>query len=272
MLKSQKRKFKIFQRTRMEEWKWLSGTNPCKTSHNFRLTIKSAVEDAAIEYAKSSLGQLLPAFFSSLPRELRDMVYKHLVQDYGTEYATAAANSKCVEPPLSVRHPYQARMMRHVYVPHFLDVNFVSTQFIYEAACMLFEESSFAVNHQDDLYPLLNSFLFCEHFFPRIHLRQLDVELVSPYFALKEGYARADLLRRVEVESAVKRLEEIFKISNPIGLRINIHVCYENADVAALFGDLLKPVVRRMKEVGMHVTTAHSPGLGSKYMFGFDGE
>jgi hypothetical protein len=200
------------------------------------------------------------------------MVYKHLVQDYGTEHATAAANSKCVKPPLSIRHPYQSGMMRNVYVPHFLDVHFVSAQFIYEAACMLFEQGSFVVDHQDDLDPLLSSFLFCENFFPRIHLRQLDVTLVSPYFALKAGYARDDLLRRAEVESAVKRLEAIFKISNPIGLRIKIHARYENADVAALFEDLLKPVVRRMREAGMHVTIASSPGLGSKYMFGFDGE
>lgn len=144
--------------------------------------------------------------------------------------------------------------------PPFLQKQWFGDDFAYEAAIAFYRTLTISVAHQKDLDFCLKTDVLHTGVIPRQHLQSLDITLTS------EAYHQADFDYKIgrgnekkipRLMQAVRWLDPLLGLPEPLKVRIQIRVKAASSRAAAQLEELLTPLVMEMRGRECNILVMH---------------
>jgi hypothetical protein len=215
-------------------------------------------------YAQLCAQAFAERLLATLPRELRDMIYRYVVlasSDRVTCAFVPRAHKKRWLGGHSDYGPFCSdRSFASPTTPYFLNKVWFGEELTYEVTTSIYTLATMTVTHQEDLSFCLTRDVFRNGVLPRRHIRALDVTLTS------EAYDQEDFDYKIggrneqdprRLAKAVRWLNALLGLPEPAKVRVQIWVKATSKSVAAQLEELMTPLVIKMRSRNCEMLVLH---------------
>lgn len=208
------------------------------------------LEKTGLAYAETCAQAFGQRFMSTLPRELRDMVYEYLVLTsvddlycviVPYEHLSSLTTTRSKYGPCSISSGKSPKA-----VPYFLDQHWFGEELTYDAAVTIYQLVTIHVTHQRDLGSFLALDVFHTKVVPRQHIKRLDITLTME--AGDEQDFDYEIGRMKEQDNnhlvkAARWLDPLLGLLEPVNVQIGVWINIASKGAAVRLEGLLTPLL-----------------------------